>query len=186
MLSLASLWMPIVLSAVLVFIASSLIHMVFQWHKREYGKLPNEDAVREVIRQAQLPAGQYVMPFCGSSKDMQQAETAQKFTEGPVATLIMRPSGMPRIGASLGQWFALTLAISLLAAALATTVLGQGADPRKVFHFFAVISFMSYASGSVINAIWMGKLWAAVAMDALDALIYALLTAAAFAWLWPQ
>ena len=48
MLTLASLWLPIVLAAVAVFVVSSLIHMVFRWHASDYRKLSNEDEVREI------------------------------------------------------------------------------------------------------------------------------------------
>jgi hypothetical protein len=44
MAMLASLWLPILLAAVGVFVVSSLIHMLFKWHNRDYRKLPNEDA----------------------------------------------------------------------------------------------------------------------------------------------
>ena len=36
MVGLAALWLPILLSAVIVFVASSLIHMVSGWHKSDY------------------------------------------------------------------------------------------------------------------------------------------------------
>ncbi len=185
MLSLASLWMPVILSAVLVFIASSLIHMVLQWHKSEYGKLPNEDEVRAAVRSANLAPGQYVMPHCDGHKEMQSPAAQQKFADGPVATLVVRANGMPNMGATLGQWFGFAVMVAVLAAGLSCTLLPRGADPHKVFHFFAVVTFMTYAGGSFINGIWMGRPWGAVARDALDSLIYALLTAAVFAWLWP-
>ena len=186
MLSLTALWMPIVLSAVGVFIASSLIHMVFQWHKSEYGKLPNENEVRSVLRGANLAPGQYVMPHCDGGKEMQSPETQAKFKEGPVAVLVVRANGMPRMGATLGQWFGFALVVALLTAGLSCTVLGRGADLHNVFHFFAVVTFMTYAGGSFINGIWMGRQWGAVAKDVFDSLIYAAITGAAFAWLWPQ
>ncbi|MES2885200.1 MAG: hypothetical protein V4709_10365 [Pseudomonadota bacterium] len=186
MLNLASLWIPILLSAVGVFIASSLIHMVFQWHKSEYGKLPDEDALRAAVRKANLAPGQYVMPHCTGGKEMQTADMQRKFDEGPIATLVVRANGMPKMGVTLGQWFVMTLAVAALSAGLACTVLPRGADPYQVFHFFVIVTFMSYAVGSFINGIWMGRRWSAVATDALDSLIYAVITAAVFAWLWPQ
>ena len=38
MVSIASLWLPIVLAAVIVFIASSVIHMLPLWHKSDYAQ----------------------------------------------------------------------------------------------------------------------------------------------------
>ena len=186
MLSILSLWLPVLLSAVGVFIASSLIHMVLQWHAREYRRFPNEAEMRAVVGRAQLAPGQYTMPFCPTGKELPREEMHQQFREGPVATLIVRANGLPNMGVALGQWFALTLVVALLSASLAAMVLGAGTDGHKVFHFFAVLTFMVYATGSAINAIWMGKLWSAVAVDLLDSLLYALITGAVFAWLWPQ
>lgn len=183
--SIASLWMPILLSAVLVFFASSLIHMVFRWHQSEYGKLPNEADVRAVLGSAGLAAGQYQIPHCTSGKDMQSPEMRQKLKDGPNGMLILRPNGIPGMAAYLGQWFAFTLVVAVLAAGLSCTVLPRGANTHLVFHFFAAVTFMTYAGGSFINGIWMGRRWGAVGKDALDSLIYAGLTATAFAWLWP-
>ena len=43
---LGALWLPIVLSALLVFVVSAIIHMVLKYHNRDYKQLPNEVAVR--------------------------------------------------------------------------------------------------------------------------------------------
>lgn len=52
MIPLASLWLPIIVAAVLVFVASSLVHMVFKWHNADYLKLANEDEVRDALRES--------------------------------------------------------------------------------------------------------------------------------------
>ena len=48
--AIAHLWMPILVTAVLIFVASSLIHMVFKWHNSDYRKFDNEDDVRAAVR----------------------------------------------------------------------------------------------------------------------------------------
>ena len=50
MTALSALLVPIVLSAVIVFVASFIIHMALPWHKSDYPKVPNEDRVREALR----------------------------------------------------------------------------------------------------------------------------------------
>ena len=52
MVTLASLWLPILVSAVFVFIASSLIHMVLQSHNKDYGMIPDEDGFLELLRRS--------------------------------------------------------------------------------------------------------------------------------------
>ena len=45
-----SLWIPVIVSAVVVFVASSILHMALKYHKADVKSLPNEDAVREALR----------------------------------------------------------------------------------------------------------------------------------------
>ena len=110
--SLGALWLPIVLSAVLVFAASSIIHMVLGYHQRDYTPLPNEDAVRAAIRSGNPPPKQYIFPYCANPKEMSSPEMQRKYVEGPVGVLNLRAAGVPGMGASLGQWFVFTLVVS--------------------------------------------------------------------------
>ncbi|TAJ50764.1 MAG: hypothetical protein EPN60_06895 [Nevskiaceae bacterium] len=186
MLSLSLLWLPILLAAVAVFFTSSLVHMVFKWHNPDYRKLANEDEVREAIRKGNPAPGQYVLPHCLDGKDMQKPEVQQKFIDGPVGLLVLRPSGAPKIGAHLLKWMGLALLVSALSAAIACTGLGRGADPHRVFHVIALCTLLAYGAGAVSDGIWKGHPWAAVAKDLLDALLYAAVSGAVFAWLWPH
>src|SRR5436305_1683395 len=111
MVTLGALWLPIVLSAILVFIVSSVIHMVFKYHHNEYAPLPNEDAVRAAIRAGNPKPAQYLIPYCPSMKEMQSPEMQRKFTEGPVAVMNLRRSGPPTMGGSLAQWFLFSLIV---------------------------------------------------------------------------
>lgn len=69
MTELASLWLPILLSALFVFVASSVIHMVLPIHRGDYRKLPQEDRVLDGLRDV-VPPGQYMFPCPDSMKDM--------------------------------------------------------------------------------------------------------------------
>ncbi|WP_157623134.1 hypothetical protein [Solimonas soli] len=186
MTSLASLWLPILVSAVGVFIASSLVHMVFKWHNADYRKLPNEDEVAAALRRQALPPGQYTVPHCVEMKDMQSPEMQKKFVEGPVGFITLRPNGLPNMGKHLGLWFALTLFVSLLAALAAGVALPIGAVKEPVFDVTFLLAFAAYGCGAVSDGIWMGRPWKAVAKDLLDAFIYAAVTGVAFALLWPR
>ena len=182
----AELWIPIVLSAVLIFVASSLIHMVFKWHNSEYWKLSNEDEVRAVVRAGSPAPGQYVIPHCADMKAMGSPEMQQKFAEGPCAFLTVRASGMPKMGGALGMWFAYVLAVCLIAAYVGNKSLGEGASFFQVGRLVGALSFLSYAGGSVQYGIWMGKPWSSVAKDVLDAVIYAVIAGSVFGCFWPR
>ena len=183
MISLTQLWLPILLGAVFVFVASSLVHMVFRWHTSDYSKLANEDAVRAALGKA-APA-QYTVPHCLGPKEAQAPEMQRKFIEGPVALLRVLPSGAPTMGPMLGKWFALNLLVCFLTGYIAAHTLAAGTAPMQVLRVTASIGFLAYATGSISEGIWMGKPWAAVAKDLLDALIYGFAGGAAFAFLWP-
>lgn len=186
MISLAQLWIPILVSAVGVFIASSLIHMVFKWHNSDYLKLPNEDAVRAAIGKPGPAPGQYLLVHCPDMKGMQKPEVQQKFKEGPVGFLVLMKPGMPNMGPMLGQWFALNLVVAFMVAYLAGRVLPAGTEGLAVCRLTATVAFMAYAVGSVSDGIWFGRPSRTVAKDLLDAAIYATVTAIAFAALWPN
>jgi hypothetical protein len=183
MISLTQLWLPILLGAVGVFITSSLVHMVIKWHAADYLKLPNEDAVRSAMRG--LAPGQYVTPHCPDMQDLQTPEMQKKFTDGPVAMTWVKPNGMGNLPAMLGQWFALSLGVSFLAAYVAARTLPAGAAHGAVLRVVATIAFLAYATGPITDGIWMGKPWRAVAKDVADAVIFAFATALPFMWLWP-
>lgn len=186
MVSLEQLWIPIVLSAVLVFVASSLIHMVFKWHNPDYHKFANEDEVRAAIRAGNPAPGQYVIPYCPDPKDMQKPEVQQKFKEGPNGFMMLRAPCAPSMGAPLSQWFALNLVIAIVAGYLASRTVVAGASFLAVCRVVSLVTFLAYACGGLQYAIWFGKPWRSAAKDVLDGFIYGLVSAAAFGWLWPR
>jgi hypothetical protein len=186
MVTLAELWMPIVASAVAVFVLSSLVHMVFKWHSPDYRALSNEDEVRTAIQKANPAPGEYMLPHCADTKEMQSPEAQQKFRDGPVALLTLRARGMPGMGRSLMLWFLYTLAVGLFAGYVASRTLPAGTVAGRVLQVVATIAFVTYVGGSIQNGIWMGKPWRSVSKDVLDGLLYGMATGAVFALLWPH
>ncbi|MEP7157640.1 MAG: hypothetical protein ABI905_17790 [Betaproteobacteria bacterium] len=184
--SLTQLWMPILATAVLIFIASSVIHMVFKWHNSDYKKLSNEDDVRAVVRAVSPPPGQYVIPHCEHGPEMGSEAMQQKFREGPVAFMTVKANGMPNMGTYLGGWFVFVLVVAALAGCLAMCALPAGKEhAQRAGHLVGMISFLTYFGGSVQMAIWMGKPWSTVFKDLLDSVIYGVISALVFWWLWP-
>jgi hypothetical protein len=184
---LAALWQPIVLSAVLVFILSAIIHMVLKYHNSDYKRLPNEDAVRAALRSGNPePRRQYIFPYAAEMKEMGSPEMQQKFIEGPVGLIYLRQPGPPTMGPALAQWFLFTLWVSLLIAYVAARSIPPGAEYRDVFCTVGAVTFLAYAVGVLPASIWMGKPWAVTAKEMFDGLLYALVTAGTFGWLWPR
>jgi hypothetical protein len=186
MVSLGSLWLPILLSAVLVFVVSAIIHMVLKYHNKDYTRLPNEDAVRSAIRAGNPPPAQYVMPYCADMKDMEKPEMKQKYIDGPVAVMnVLRP-GVPSMGKYLTQWFVFTVVVSFFIAYVARQAIPAGTSYLGVFRIVGAVGFLAYAAGQFPAAIWMGKPWKVAWKEAFDGLVYGLVTAGTFGWLWPR
>jgi hypothetical protein len=186
MVSLGALWLPVLVSAVLVFVASSIIHMALRYHNSDYTPLPDEDAVRQAIRSANPAPRQYIFPYAMDPKEMKSPELQRKFVEGPVGVLTLRRPGPPVMGANLVQWFVFTLVVSFFIAYVAGHALSPGTDYLRVFQLVGAVGFLAYAAGQLPAAIWMGKPWSIAGKEVFDGLIYGLLTAGTFGWLWPR
>jgi len=185
MVSLAALWLPILLAAVIVFVASSIIHMVLPYHKTNYRQLPDEEKLRAAIRAAAPSPGLYNLPYC-THKDLKSPETAAKFAEGPVGHMIVLPNGPVSMGKYLGLWFAFCLVVGFFVAYLAAHTVGHGAPYRHVFRVVGSAAFLAYGIGTLANGIWKSFPWKMVLFETFDGLIYSLLTAGTFGWLWPR
>jgi hypothetical protein len=183
--ALTQLWQPIVLSAFLVFVVSSIIHMVLKWHAPDYRSLANEDEVRAALRKGNPSAGEYVVPHCSDMKDMASPAMTQKYTEGPNAVLRILKTGVPNVPSSLAVWFGYSLVISLFVAYVASRTLAPGAEYMVVFRIASTLGFMSYVLGAIPESIWMGQPWKSTFKHGVDGLLYGLVTGGSFGWLWP-
>lgn len=186
MTGLTALWLPIVLSAVFVFIASSIVHMALPWHKADYPKLPNEDAFRAAVGPLKIPPGEYMTPRADSMDEMKSPEFQAKFTQGPVMMLTVRPNAWTQMGPMLAKWFVYCLVVSLFGAYIAGRALPAGSNYLQVFRFAGATSFAGYTL-----ALWQGHIWYYKSLrytitSSLDGLLYACLTAGTFGWLWPK
>ena len=186
MVPLASLWLPIVLSAVIVFLASWIIHMFLPFHRSDFAKLPQEDAVLDSLRTLNIPTGQYLAPYANSPAQMKQPEYMEKRKRGPSLFLTLAAGADPGMGKSLLQWFVYLLVISLFAAYLAHEAIAAGAPYPAVFKFICVAALMGYSLGHAHQSIWYRQKWRTTVNYFIDGLIYALLTAGVFGWLWPR
>lgn len=185
MVAVTTLWIPILLSAVLVFVASSLLHMFLSYHANDFAKLPDEEQVRAGFRGVEIPPGDYVVPHAASPKEMGTPEYRAKTEEGPVAFLTIRKNEPPSMGPSLAQWFGYSVVVGVFVAYLTGRALPPGAEYLEVFRFSGAVAFVGYALALWQDSIWFGRKWSTTLKNTFDGLIYALLTAGVFGWLWP-
>jgi len=186
MVPLSALIVPIVVAAVLVHLASALIHMVIQWHRHDYRRLPDEEAVRAALRKSPPAPGQYMVPHHAGMKEMQSPEMKKKFEEGPVAMITIRAPGPVTMGKELGLWFLFCLLMATTGAYIAGRTLAPGADYLQVFRVAGTVAFAGFGMGSIQQSIWMGRPWSSTARDLADALLYGCLIGGALGWRWPH
>lgn len=185
MVSLSALVIPIVVAAVLAFLASSVIHMALGYHKADYGRLPDEDRILDAFRHTKVGAGDYTAPHA-TSESMKDPEFVAKMKRGPGLVITVWPGGDIQMGALLGQWFAYCLVVAFFTAYVTSRVFAPGADYLAVFRIAGTVAFMGYALAIPQASIWYRKSWGTTFRSMCDGLIYGLLTAGAFGWLWPR
>jgi hypothetical protein len=165
MTGLSALWLPVLLSAIIVFVASSVIHMAPLWHKNDYPKVPNEDKLMDAVRPLGIAVGDYMVPR-PSPAEMRSSEFAEKIMRGPVM-----------IDCAVVGFFA---------AYVAGRTLPPGTDYLRVFQLVGATAFIGYSMALWQMSIWYSRAWGTTIKATIDGLIYALLTAGTFGWLWPR
>jgi hypothetical protein len=186
MVSVMSLWLPIVVSAVLVFVVSTVIHMVLGYHKSDIRALPAQDEIQESLRRFSLLPGDYVLPKATSMKEMGSPEFVGKLKKGPVILMTVLENRPIHMGGALFQWFLYSVLVSVFAGYLAGSAVGAGAPYLSVFRFAGTTAFVGYSLALMQSSIWAGRAWRTTIVGMFDGLLYGLVTGGAFGWLWPR
>ena len=186
MVSIPYLWLPIVLSAVIVLVVSSIIHMLLPYHRKDFAKIPDEDQVMDALRKFDLRPGDYMFPCAQDPKEMKSPEFVEKMSKGPAGLLTVFPSGPPSMTKQFVGWFIFCLVVSLFAAYVAGRALPPGTKYLAVFRFVGCTAFIGYALALWQNSIWYKRAWTTTLKSTFDGLVYGLLTAGTFGWLWPE
>ena len=187
MVGVLALWFPVLLAEVLVFVASSIIHMFLPYHRSDYLGVPDEDGLMDALRGFNIPPGDYVVPRAGSPEAMKSEEFQAKAKKGPVVFMTVFPSGNPfSMGGQLAQWFAYCVLVGIFAAYIAGRALEPGAEYFSVFRFAGCTAFLGYGLAHLQRSIWYKQAWSTTGKNLFDALIYGLLTAGALAGFWPE
>jgi hypothetical protein len=185
MVTLDALWLPILVSTILVFVASSLVWMVLPHHRPDVKGLPDEAAVMEAIRKQSPAPGLYNFPHPPTRKAMSDPAFIDKMTKGPVGMLNVWAPRPINMGKSMGQWITYVLVISIVVAYVTGRTVGAGAPFLAVFRVAGTVGSLAYASAIVPGAIWWGHPWNVTWKEVADGIVYGLLTGASFGWLFP-
>lgn len=186
MVTLGMLWLPIVVSAVVVFFGGFIAWMVLPHHRSDWGKLPDEEAfAAEVNRQAPAAPGQYSFPYAASSADWKSEAFAAKMQRGPAGFLILRAPGNISMGKNLAIQLVYCLLLSVFVAYVAGRCLAAGADYLDVFQIAGTVAILAHIGALPTNANWFGHSWSSTFKTMADGVVNGLLTAGIFGWLWP-
>lgn len=183
---LSALWLPILVSAVIVFVVSSIVHMAMPWHKSDYQRVANEDAFMDAVRPIAVPPGDYMIPRPSSMAEMKSPEFRAKRDKGPVMIVTVLPNGDLGMGTNLILWFLYLIVVGIFAGYIAGRALPPGANYLHVFRFVGASAFLAYSVALWQMSIWYRRKWSTTIKATIDGLIYALLTAGTFGWLWPR
>jgi hypothetical protein len=185
--SILPLLVPTVLSAIAVFVLSSILHMLVPaWHRSDYPKLPNEDAVLDALRPLAIPPGEYMAPRPADSRDMKSPEFLEKMNRGPVLILNVHQPGVPSMGRPLALWFVYLLVVAWASGHVAWGALRDHNDPVDIFHTVGLTAFMGYAFALWQGTIWYRRPWLTTLKSTIDGLLYAIVTGLLFVYCWPS
>ncbi len=182
MVPVADLWLPILLSSIAVFMASSLVWTVLPHHRNDFSPLPEEEAVRKKLREKKPDPGLYSIPFL----DRKDPDLQSKMEEGPVGLLTVLPDGLPRMGRNMLLTFVYYVLVCTVVGYLTGVALGPGSHYMTVFRVAGTAALLGFIGSLAPTAIWFGRPWRVLLKDIVDGAVYALLTAGFFGWLWPQ
>lgn len=185
MITLGSLWLPVLLAAMAVFVASSVIHLLLGYHRSDVRKLDKEDEIMDALRRFNIAPGDYMLPHAGSPEGMKKPEFIEKLNKGPVVSMTVWSPGSVNMGKSLLQWFLFCVLVGIFTAYLAGRVLGPGAAFARVLQVAGTAAFMGYSLALLHESIWYGRNWVTTGKFVFDGLVYGLVTGLVFAWLWP-
>lgn len=185
MVPIASLLAPTLVAAVLVFVASFVLHMLLPLHRSDFARVPDEDGLMAALRPLDLPPGEYMVPCPTGPAAMKDPAFVEKMNRGPKAFFTVMPPGPPTMGKQLVTWFVFCVIVGILAAYVTGRALPPGGDRMNVFRFSSTVAFIAYAVADWSNSIWYLRKWSTTLKNTFDGLVYGLLTGLAFAWLWP-
>ena len=180
---LAQLWLPILLAAVFVFVASSLSWMLLPFHKREWSKIRDEDGFFADLKARGIGPGKYMFPNW-DGEDCKDPAFLERWKAGPHGMITIWPK-TPNMGRNLALSFVFYLVVGVFVGYLAGIALPAGADYLKVFQVTGVAAILAYVFAMIPEAIWFQKSCGSFFLAVADGVVYGLLTAGTFAWLWP-
>ncbi len=181
---LAHLWLPIVLSAAAVWVASAVVWMAMPHHKKDWTALPDEAAFYRAFEALKLPPGNYGFPDCKDKAKRNDPEVKRRWEAGEMG--LVSVWGKMSMGRNMIVTFLIYVVVSFLVAYLGAAVVKPGTDFASAFKVLGTAGVLAYAFGAAPHSVWMGAYPRAILMCIIDGIVYGLITGAIFAAMWPK
>ena len=182
---LVELWVPILVSVALCFIGSAVSWMVLPFHRHEWHRLPTEPGVLDALRQEMPSPGRYNFPFTMDGQNTERADVKASLEGGPIGFLTIAPPGVTPMWTMLGQMIVFYTIVTTLTAYVAWGSLRINSPYTAVFKLVGIVSAMAYVMGSAPESIWFARPWRHWIVQALEGIVFGVITAEVFAQLWP-
>lgn len=181
------LWLPILASAVAVWIASALAWMAIGHHKNDQKRLPPaaEDAMTALIKSTPITPGVYAFPHQTDCSKM-SAEEKKRIMSGEMPMGMLRVWGKMSMASPMIMTFIVNLVIGVVIAFLCLGVMGKGTEFKVVLHTAGLAAILAHTGASVCNDIWFQESRRAMATKLIDGVVYGVIVGLVFAWLWPR
>lgn len=183
---LLSLWLPILVSTVFVFILGFFLYMVLPHHRTDFERIEEEERFSVELQNHKLKKGLYSFPYAASPVDTKDPEYQKRVETGPVGLLIIGPNEVSPSRKQLAIHLLYIAVLTAIVAYIAGQALGPGTEYLKVFQIVGATSFVAFAGGCFVLPIWFHFGWSMVLKTAADSAVFSLATAGIFAWLWPM
>ena len=183
MVALTELWLPILVSAVVLQFVSALIHTAFTfWHTPDYWHVDDERPILDALRR--VKAGMYLVPRMTPKPTPEQRA---EWESGPTALMYVRNPARFSFPQTLLKYFVYCLVSAVFVAYIAGETLAPGTPYLRVFQIAGAAGTIFWAFGNNISdAIWYGKPWRIAFKYVIDGLLYGSLMGGVFGWLWPS
>ncbi len=185
MVSLSALWLPILVSAVAVFIVGFVLNMLMPHHRSDFSKVENEDGLQDAIRNHGMTKGQYYIPYANTAQMMKDPDFVKRAERGPVAFIHVVDNGVGPKPQQLGIYFLHLLVVGFFVAYVSGLAMGEGTSYLKVFQIAGTTAILAHCGALIGNSIWWGFTWSSTFKHVFDGVLYGLVTAGVFGWLWP-
>lgn len=179
-----SLWLPIIVCAVVLFFASFLAWAVLPHHKPDFKKWPDEGRLLEFIRESGAAPGEYIFPWCGDNASMKDPAVQEKLAAGPWGVINVQP-GQCSMGRNMALTLLYFLVVSFFIGYVGAAALAPGAGFRQVLQITGTTAILAYTASEILHGIWFTRPLRAKLMNFIDGVVYGVITGVIFGILWP-